>query len=291
MTKKHSTSDAQLRLDYEMLDSIISTSSEGLWCIEFVEPVDLTAPEEEVIRQVLNNSCFWRVMNPAMQDFYKMPIGMDVRKENVRFIFPESAENAEFVRKLYRNNFHVDKALSRDQMYDGTWINVENDVRGYIRDDRLLMMWGTIRKVEPKKTSEKNLAAELEQTNAILSALPDPVIVLDTSGSVAAANPAVEWRFGWMVEDILGEPVSALIDDKGHAAIMASLDIPDRDIDVDVRTSDGSVKRCVCRVGREGLQHGSLLAVLSLRPAELQKSVMDKHAERLSLREARNAVL
>jgi len=291
MKNKPSPTDAQLKRDYDMLDSIISTSSEALWCIEFVEPVDLTAPEDEAIRQVLGNACFWRVINPAMQDLYKMPLGMDVGNESVRFIFPDSAENAEFVRELFRNNFHVDKALSRDQMYDGSWIDAENDVRGYIRDDRLLMMWGTVRKVKPKKTSEKNLAAELERTNAILSALPDPVIVLDTDGAIAAANPAVEWRFGWMVEDILGQPVNTLIDDASHTAIMASLDIPDRDIDVTVLSRDGSRKRCACRIGREGLQYGSLLAVLSLRPAELQNTQANNPAGHLPIRESQNAVL
>jgi len=178
--------ETSLRRDHDMLDSIISASSEALWCIEYVEPVDLTAPEDEVIRQFFDSMCFWRILNPAMQELYKMPLERDIRNEDVRFIFPKNAENEEFVRNLLANRFHLDKAVSRDKLYDGSWITAANDVRAYIHENRLIRLWGTVRPIGGLGWKGKDLELELDKLGSILSAVPEPILVLDKSGRLAA---------------------------------------------------------------------------------------------------------
>ena len=54
-----------LRLENEVLRSFVETSRDALFCIEFLEPVDLAAPEPEIIRQVFENECVWRLCNTA----------------------------------------------------------------------------------------------------------------------------------------------------------------------------------------------------------------------------------
>lgn len=257
-----------LRRDHDMLDSIISASSEALWCIEYVEPVDLTAPEDEVIRQFFDSMCFWRILNPAMQELYKMPLERDIRSEDVRFIFPKNAENEEFVRNLFANRFHLDKAVSRDKLYDDTWITAENDVRSYIHENRLIRLWGTVRPIGGLRWKGKNLELELDKLSSILSAVPEPVLVLDKSGRLAAANPAVEWHFGWSIDDILGQPADRWIPGLTLVDLAETSDAPNSEIDVSVLCGDGSQHHCVCRVGRHGLTMENLFAVLVLRPTE-----------------------
>ncbi|MEQ9489784.1 MAG: PAS domain-containing protein [Alphaproteobacteria bacterium] len=260
--------ESQLRRDHDMMDSIISASSEALWCIEYVEPVDLTAPEDEVLRQFFDSMCFWRILNPAMQELYKMPLDRDVRNEDVRFIFPKNAENEEFVRNLLANRFHLDKAVSLDKLYDGTWITAENDVRAHIHENRLIRLWGTVRPIGGRGWKGKNLESELDKLSSILSALPEPVLVLDKSGRLAAANPAVEWQFGWSVDDILGQSSEQWLPGLTLVDIAEASDVLGTEYPVSVVCGDGTERSCICRVGRHGLTTDDLFAVLALRPVD-----------------------
>ncbi|MCP4766178.1 MAG: hypothetical protein GY875_07885 [Gammaproteobacteria bacterium] len=65
-----------LRLENEVLRTFVDTSRDALFCIEFLESVDLTAPEPEIIRQVFENECVWRMCNIAMARLYKLPEGI-----------------------------------------------------------------------------------------------------------------------------------------------------------------------------------------------------------------------
>ena len=50
---------ASMQHDQDMPERVVSTAKEALWCIVFEEPVDLYAPQEEVICQVSENLCYW----------------------------------------------------------------------------------------------------------------------------------------------------------------------------------------------------------------------------------------
>lgn len=283
-------SESQLRRDHDMMDSIISASTEALWCIEYVEPVDLTAPEDEVLRQFFDSMCFWRILNPAMQELYKMPLDRDVRNEDVRFIFPKNAENEEFVRNLLANRFHLDKAVSLDKLYDGTWITAENDVRAHIHENRLIRLWGTVRPIGGRGWKGKNLESELDKLSSILSALPVPVLVLDKSGRLAAANPAVEWQFGWSVDDILGQPSDQWLPGLTLVDIAEASDVLGTEYPVSVVCGDGTQRSCICRVGRHGLTTDDLFAVLTLRPVD-KRQIKQAPSAMADEKEASDALL
>lgn len=214
MTERPEMTEAdqkKLRKENEMLRSFVSTSRDALWCIEFVEPVDLTAPEAEIIRQVFENECYWRLCNTAMARLYKLPEDQDFNAQNVRFVFPRNPENEDFVRSLIANDFNIDGAPSLDQTYEGEWISAENDVRARIENGELHRMWGAVRNLTQQRKLERQLAEQLESLVNVLSAVPDPVLVVASSGTLIAANPALEWIFGWDVDSVLGRPVTELV--------------------------------------------------------------------------------
>lgn len=53
---------------------------------------------------------------------------------------------------------------------------------------------------------------------AIFSATPDAVVVIDASGTTVLSNPAVTELFGYLPEELLGEPIGVLIPSSRHAA-------------------------------------------------------------------------
>ncbi len=202
----------QSERELRILRGFVTATRDACWCIEFTEPVDLGASEEEIVRQVFENECYWRLCNEAMARLYRLPEGLDFNQEHVRFVFPRNPENEAFIRQLNEARFHLDGAPSLDQRYDGAAMFAENDVRAEIREGYLLRMWGTVRDISRQKERERQLTQRADRMAGVLSASPDPILVCDGDGILEAANPALEWLFGWSVDEVLGRPLRQILD-------------------------------------------------------------------------------
>lgn len=179
----------------EVLSGIVAASADAGWCMEWVDPVDLSAPEHEIVRQVFENGPRWRFCNEAMARLYRTPPGTDFNDRPVAETFPRTPENEDFIRRLIRADFDMNGSPSRDLRYDGLFIDVENDVRGHIRGNRLFRMWGTVRDVSKHIRRETELRDEIAFLQVVLAALPDPVLVLHSEGTMVFANMAAEALF------------------------------------------------------------------------------------------------
>lgn len=115
----------------EVLSGIVAASADAGWCMEWANPVDLSAPEHEIVRQVFENGPRWRFCNEAMARLYRSPPGEDFNSHPVAETFPRTPENEDFIRRLIRADFDMNSSPSRDLRYDGVFIDVENDVRGH----------------------------------------------------------------------------------------------------------------------------------------------------------------
>ncbi|MDF2142501.1 PAS domain-containing protein [Paenirhodobacter sp. CAU 1674] len=196
----------------EILTSILATSDDAGWCMEWADPVDLSAPEQEIIRQVFENGPRWRFCNGAMARLYRTPEGEDFNARPVHETFPRTEENEAFVRGLVRASFDINAQPSRDLRYDGVYIEVENDVRGHIRGNRLYRMWGTVRDVSKHARRAAVLRDEIDTLEAILAALPDAVLVVDRAGHVLRANLAAEELLGLSSETLPARELGDLIE-------------------------------------------------------------------------------
>lgn len=234
---------ASTRRDNEVLSSIVAQARDATYCIEFLEPVDLSAPEHEIVRQVFENPCVWRYCNEAMGALYRLPLGDDLNRRRVGEVFPRNADNEAFVRELLASGFHVDGVLSRDHRYDGRDVTMENDVRGEVRFGRLFRFWGIVRDVSARGVRERELMQQVDVAMDVLGALPDPVLVIDASGRIVGANPALEWKTGWSVDAVLGTSIDGVLQTGMAPAQLAG----------GARPADAAVPRtaeALCRDGR-----------------------------------------
>lgn len=186
----------QLQDDMEILADIIAASNDPGWCIEYTQPVDLSAPEQEIIRQMFDNQRRWRFCNAAMARFYHFPEEQDLNARSVDEIFPLNPENEEFAKLLIRSNFDVVGAPSLDVRYDGVAQVVENDVRGHIRNNSLHRMWGTVRDVSKHHRKAEQLRRQITDLELFLSVVPDAFVLLDEKGGVVHANDQALALFG-----------------------------------------------------------------------------------------------
>lgn len=73
-------------------------------------------------------------------------------------------------------------------------------------DGKILFLIAEGRDITALKDSETRLRAALEKLEALFSASPSPIIVMDEEHHVQEWNPAAERIFGWQRDEVLGRP-------------------------------------------------------------------------------------
>ncbi len=198
-------------VEERILSDVLAASSDACWCMEFGTPVDLTAPDHEIVRQVFENAPFWRYANPAMAQLYLLEGGQAITNRPVREIFPRNQQNEEFVLNLLTNGFEVDAAPALDRRYDGVEIYVENDVRAHIEGGHLIRMFGVVRDVGKQRQREVDVQRRLNASLALLSAVDVPLVALGPDLRIEAVNLAVANFLQRTQDDCLGQEISGLL--------------------------------------------------------------------------------
>jgi len=252
-------SDYDAAAENAILKGMVAASTDACWCMEFGEPVDLTAPDREVIRQIFENDPYWRFCNEAMARLYRLPAHLDLNDRPVREIFPRNKQNESFVENLLRSGFEVDAAPALDSRYDGSELYVENDVRAHIEDGRLIRIFGVVRDVSKHRRREIDLKERLLRIRGMLSALPDALVAFDENLAVLAANPAAGLLFGSDTETLPGTKLRLLLAgardaDGDPAAVLqnAIAGIGEQSGPAEAVLSLASGRRTVWRIGMEG---------------------------------------
>ncbi|MCF3640300.1 PAS domain-containing protein [Rhizobium sp. TRM95111] len=203
---------AELVERVEILSQMIGAATDACWCIEFLEPVDTSLAQEEIVEQIFKNRSRWRACNEAMARLYRLPEELDFNTQPVSRYFPATEINRQMIRDLVRSNYRLDHAQAVDRRHDGSEMLVENDFRAAIRDGFLIRLWGTTRDVGMHKKREQQLYDRAETMLDILSAAPDPILVMSEDGLLLAANPAAETAWGRPVDQMLGRPLQQFVE-------------------------------------------------------------------------------
>lgn len=225
----------------EILSQMIGAATEACWCIDFLEPVDISLAEEEIVGRIFSNQSRWRACNEAMARLYRVPEGLDFNTQPVSRYFPDTDINRQMIRDLVRSNYRLDHATAVDRRHDGSEMIVENDFRAAIKDGLLIRLWGTTRDIGPYIQREQQLSDRADTMLDILSATPDPILVMSEEGIVLAANPATEAAWGRSADQILGRPIQRFIETRNAVEKLrqATLD-DDSELDLGMISADDS---------------------------------------------------
>jgi PAS domain S-box-containing protein len=254
----------------KLLQGLAQTTTEAMWCIEFLEPVDLTAGTDETIRQIFENDCRWVMCNEAMGRLYNVPLGMDFNDQPVSMTFPKSPENEIFVRQIIESGFSIDNAPSIDLGHDGNMVYVENTVRSDIENDYLLRLWGTVRDLTSYRQAQNRLKQQILEVGSILAAIPGGVVVIDRNRRVLALNPAVEELLSWKADKLLGRDIQEIMDIEGSLPDGRRWYGCDRQRwHVEIRTGNGDSNLFDAQIAPVGNDSPAERFVITLRPALL----------------------
>jgi PAS domain-containing protein len=203
--------DASLISAEDVLRGMLAASNDACWCMEFRPPVDLTADDQSVVQQIFANGPVWRNCNAAMERLYHLPAGQSLDARPVHEIFPNNSSNREFLLNLIAKGFEVDGAPALDRRYDGLEIYVENDVRAHISNGKLYRMFGTVRDISKHRRREQALTTQLGVMDAMVAALPSPIIAVDALGAIEVLNPAAAVWLGQGGSDLAGQSFEAAV--------------------------------------------------------------------------------
>ncbi|MGN8154889.1 PAS domain-containing protein [Agrobacterium sp. 22094] len=246
MVVKQTLSPAVLGLGPELLERVeilsqmIGAATEACWCIEFLEPVDTSLAEEEIVDRVFANQSRWRACNEAMARLYRVPEGLDFNTQPVSRYFPTTDVNRQMVRDLVRANYRLDHAVAVDRRHDGSEMLVENDFRAAIKDGFLIRLWGTTRDIGPHRRREQQMSDRLDSMRDILSATPDPILVISEEGLLLAANPAAETAWGRAADQILGRDLQSFVETRTAIEKVRQAASDGEECDLSISAADGS---------------------------------------------------
>ncbi len=123
-------------------------------------------------------------------------------------------------RSLHDYPLFVAAALSKDENLAAWWSDTLWHAAGVGLLVCVLVIFGLrlIRQVNLQSKTEKELAASLETTRAILETAANPIITVDGAGKVRSLNPAGQREFGYDLEEILGRNIRTLVPESHLAA-------------------------------------------------------------------------
>lgn len=195
-----------MRHSEERYRTFIENSTEGIWRIEFDEPLPPGLPEDEQIRYAFEHAylaeCNVAVARQYGHERPEQIIGRPLKD----FLLPDDPRNREFLLAFIRSNYRLTDAESIESDAQGVQNIFMNNLLG-IRDDqgRLLRAWGSQRNISDRKIAEAALRHEREFLRQVIDATPSMVFVKDWNGRFVLANEAIAKVYGVRVEDVIGK--------------------------------------------------------------------------------------
>ncbi|MGF9761498.1 HWE histidine kinase domain-containing protein [Microvirga sp. 0TCS3.31] len=158
-------SETALRDSQERYRSFITHSSEGIWLLEFVPPLDTSLPVEEQVELAYRNGRFVDC-NDAMARMYGLERAEDLIGKTLDFLLPSSDPDARaYIAEIIRSGYSVSGVESVEQSATGNPKHFENSMIGIIDDGQLTRLWGIQRDISDRKTAEEQRTLLINELN------------------------------------------------------------------------------------------------------------------------------
>lgn len=168
----------------------IQETTEGIWRIELNEPIDISAPVDEMV-----DSCFEHAYIAECNDAYAAMYGFEKAAEltgiPLKKIWPkENAICREYFTKFFTNNFRVTQEISNEFNRNGDEITFINTLTGIVEGNLLKRAWGIRKNITQQKKAETALAESEYRLRAIIHTDPECIKLLSREGTILEMNPA-----------------------------------------------------------------------------------------------------
>ena len=206
MEKRLRESDERYRL-------LLDTSPDGIWFSVFEDPIDITLPEAEIVRLIIE-----REIIVGANDILVKMYGFDTEAQLVGKHWAEldSAEySLQSAIEMAGNHYKVDKHVFTDKDSEGNITYFEESEVGNIVDGKLVSCLGIARDITQRKKAEKELQRSEERYRSLIDDVLDNsrvgIFILDSNFKIVWVNHALESYFGLRRDNIIGKDKRQLI--------------------------------------------------------------------------------
>lgn len=194
-----------LRNSQERYKAFVQQSSEGIWRIEFLEPVPVNLPIEEQVHLVFKYG-YLAECNDTLAKMYGYNTADEIVSTRLNEMLSENnPQHAEFIRSFVTSGYRLNDAEINEKGKNGNGKYFLNNLVGIIEEDKLVRTWGTRRDITEKKLADEELRKIQFRLATLLSNLPD-VVLYETGGEQEFISENVI--------DLLGYSASKFINDR-----------------------------------------------------------------------------
>ncbi len=198
-------SERALRLSSERYQRFVGQSFEGIWRVQFHDPIPVSLPHPEQEDLFFTNGYFVEC-NDVMANMLGYGSGSEVCGRKIEhFILPSMPDNRALVRRLTSSGYHVKEADVHRTGSDGHEKYFLLNLIGVVENSALAELWGTQRDVTERRQTELRVKESEKKYRSIFEGSQDAIFVCSTAGKILDVNHAAVDLFGFTSsEDVRG---------------------------------------------------------------------------------------
>lgn len=211
--------EMETELQRERYENFIRTSSDGIWRIDFSDPVDITKGTDNIAKDIAERSIIAEC-NRAFAQMY----GFDapdqlIGRQALDFIADLDAYTASKL-KFTEQNFSVANIETIERDRHGNIHYFENSYIGETKNSMLVRMWGIQRDITEKRKLEEQLRMSENRYRNLVEQANDLVLLFGKDGEFLFANKKFFEQTGYSSEEIWGKSVTMIAhpEDAGELA-------------------------------------------------------------------------
>jgi len=205
-----------LRRSEELYRHFIEQSNEGIWRIEFKEPVRIDIPIENQVELACRHG-FYAECNNAMAQMYGFESTKDlIGKYFTDLLIASEDGNRNFIRAFMENGYRLNDAESHELDKFGQDKYFLNNLVGVVDNGVLASIWGTQRDITDKKQTERALRESEEKFKAQYVGIPIPTYTwrkMEDDFILVNYNKAAEKITDGKIHEFLGIRATRMYDD------------------------------------------------------------------------------
>jgi PAS domain S-box-containing protein len=187
-----------LRESEEKLRNFVGSATVGIWCFRGETPVDITLPEEKMIKEFFKSVCV------ECNEIYARMMGTtkeEILGTKLSEVMHDTEKNREYLAAFIHNGFRLSGGISHEINRKGEEKYFSNSLVGTIKNGKIIEAWGTQTDITDLRKMEEALRKSEEKYRGIVRNAVEGIYRSTVDGKILEANPALLEFFGYESEE------------------------------------------------------------------------------------------